>query len=415
MERQIVVTGLGCISPLGIGASSSWNNLLAGKSGISRSATDTTSAITFGGYVGQLPSLPAAITSKFGRLINKPAHMALIAASEAIQDARLLEINKRDRIGISIGTGMTFLPDIVDNYQKLSTGGTRKVSPFFIPNILPNTPGGLIAIQFGLKGPIQSVSSACATGAGSIGEAFLWIKHGMADAVIAGATEAPLNPLSIAGFSQARAMITEAVVAANFDGDVCKASRPFDHRRCGFVMGEGAAMVVLEELQHVLARKAPIYAEIAGYGNTCDSFHITAPASNGDGAIRAMKNALLKTTGQLGYVSAHATSTKLGDSVELAAIEHLANGQSIIVSAPKSAIGHLLGAAGAIEFVFGVKALQTGFAPPTLNFEQFERPIPSNITISSVAQKLNSSQLALCNSFGFGGSNASLAIKRFNL
>lgn len=414
MERRVAITGMGCISSLGVGVNQTWSNLLAGKSGISRSATLTESAQVSGGHIKTaLPLLPKNAL-KIGKFVNRPAHMALIAAAEAIEDAGLLACSDRSRIGTSIGTGMAHLPEILEHYQKFETGGARKISPFFIPRILPSTPGALIAILFELCGPIQAVSSACSTGAGSIGEAYLWIKHGMADAAVAGAAEAPLDALSIGGFNQTRAIVTEDIIDGEFEGDASTASRPFDHRRRGFVMGEGAAIVVVENLQKAKTRNAPIYAELVGYGNACDAFHVTAPAPDGNGAIRAMKSALYGLNDPLGYISAHATSTKVGDSVELAAIEQISNGQAVMVSAAKSAIGHLLGAAGAIEFVFAVKALQTKTAPPTLNFEHFERPVNPGIFISSQAQSLASSRLALCNSFGFGGSNVSLALRRFD-
>lgn len=333
---------------------------------------------------------------------------ATVAAKEAMEDARWIPATdaEKSRTGVSIGSGIASMEDLEENHTIFTNSGAKKLSPYFIPKILINTAAGHISLKYGLRGPNHAVSTACATGAHSIGDAAHFIASNFADVMIAGSTEAAITPLTISGFARARALSTK------FQSEPQKASRPFDTARDGFVIGEGAGVLVLEELNHAISRGAKIYAEIRGYGLAGDAYHLTAPCPNGTGAIYSMSAALDRSglkPSDIGYINAHATSTPLGDSVESKAIRHLFGtdlNTMPFVSSTKGAVGHLLGAAGSVEAIFSILALYRGVLPPTLNLDT---PDPEcgvkHIPNQSLQQQVNA---VMSNSFGFGGTNASL-------
>ncbi|ODQ67937.1 hypothetical protein NADFUDRAFT_48595 [Nadsonia fulvescens var. elongata DSM 6958] len=442
--RRIVVTGLGVVSPLGVHVAPVWSSLIAGQSGIISLASDPEYASipsTVAGVVPKGPSSenkwdPSDWIRPASSIRRTPvfAQYALCAATQALADAnwhpQKLGEKHQEATGVCIGSGIGSIEDLYDTAVLYNSKGYKKVSPLFVPKLLNNMAAGHVSIENGLKGPNHSVSSACTTGAHSIGDAMNFIKLGMADVMVAGSAEAAIHPISLAGFSRAKSLST------NFNDQPSKSSRPFDKDRCGFVMGEGSAVMVLEELDHALARKAPtIYAELVGYGLSGDSNHITAPPSDGNGAYRSMKMALkmanLKPT-DIGYINAHATSTNLGDAAENKAIERLfvrsetvnedfepnhqyGDYSEVAVSSTKGAIGHLLGASGSIEALFTVMALHTGQLPPTLNADNIDVE-NENLRFNYVpnhTQPAPELQYALTNSFGFGGTNASLIFKKY--
>lgn len=341
--------------------------------------------------------------------------LALIAADEAIKNANCsLHILREG--GICIGSGMAPLDIVGSAHLTLLESGQRRVNPHLIPRILPNMAAGHVSIEWGITGPLSSPSTACATGTHAIGDAFRLIRHGYASIMLAGATEAAVNPLAVAGFGQARALSTSFPQAPE------QSSRPFDRKRDGFVIGEGAAVLVLESLQSAQNRNAPILAEICGYGCSADAHHITASHPKGHGAIRSMEAALIDAQSsfhQVDYVNAHATSTPLGDRIEALALAHLAKERiaPLIVGSNKGAIGHLLGAAGAVEIAFSVMALQEGIIPPTLNFTSFDDDLNDQLEDKLVVPSTllpHPLQVILKNSFGFGGTNASIVLKKFS-
>ncbi|THD81003.1 MAG: beta-ketoacyl-[acyl-carrier-protein] synthase II [Phenylobacterium sp.] len=424
--RRVVVTGIGLITPLGQGTEHSWAQILAGKSGLGRITTfDTTEyACKIAGEVpsvdgrgGGGPDQPGSydpektMSPKDRRRVDDFILYAIAAADEAVRDADWMpeDEESRERTGVMIGSGIGGLQAIEKTSIELYEKGPRRVSPFFIPSALINLASGQVSIRYSFKGPNHSVVTACATGAHAIGDAARLIKYGDADVMIAGGAEASICPVGIAGFIACRAMST------GFNDQPEKASRPYDKDRDGFVMGEGAGILVLEEYEHAKARGAKIYAEVAGYGLAGDAYHITAPASDGDGGFRAMKAAIKDagiTPADIDYINAHGTSTPLGDEIELGAVERmLGNAASkVSMSSTKSATGHLLGAAGAIEAAFSCLAIRDQIAPPTINLDNPSVETPIDLVPNKA--KPMKIDVALSNSFGFGGTNASVVFKK---
>ncbi|KAI9479970.1 Mitochondrial beta-keto-acyl synthase [Coemansia sp. RSA 989] len=420
--RRVVVTGLGIVSPVGVGVKHAWHNIIAGKSGIGT----LTAAFPDAGYE-KMTSQVAGIVPRSGgytkgafdaqewlipgdsKRLAAFSQFALCAAHQALQDAEWAEPTneQRERTGVCFGTGIGSLEDIQTAHTQLQSGGARKVSPMFVPKILCNMAAGNISIRYGFYGPNHAVSTACTTGAHAIGDAMRFIQHGDADVMLAGATEAPLQPLAVAGFSKIKAL------ALGFNDRPHAASRPFDRDRAGFVIGEGAAALVLEELEHARQRGARIYAEVCGYGLSGDAHHITAPPPDGAGAQRAMRRALSSAQmdpADISYINAHATSTPLGDAIESRAIMSVFGpiASKLAVSSTKSATGHLLGAAGAVEAVFSILAVANNIVPPTLNLDNPDFDL--NYVPHSAQER--SISAALTNSFGFGGTNAALVFAK---
>jgi 3-oxoacyl-[acyl-carrier-protein] synthase II len=424
--RRVVVTGIGLITPLGQGTEHSWSQILAGRSGLGPiTLFDTTDyackvageAPSVDGRGGGKPGEPGVydpettLSAKDRRRVDDFILYAIAAADEAVKDAGWTpeDEESRERTGVMIGSGIGGLATIEKTSVELFEKGPRRVSPFFIPSALINLASGQVSIRHRFKGPNHSVVTACATGAHAIGDAARIIKYGDADVMIAGGAEASICPVGIAGFIACRAMST------NFNDTPEKASRPYDKARDGFVMGEGAGVLVLEEYEHAKARGAKVYAEVIGYGMAGDAYHITAPAEDGDGGFRAMKAAIKDagiTPADIDYINAHGTSTPLGDEIELGAVERLLGNAAskVAMSSTKSATGHLLGAAGAVEAAFTCLAIRDQVAPPTINLEN-----PSVVTpIDLVPNKARPMkiEIALSNSFGFGGTNASVVFKK---
>jgi 3-oxoacyl-[acyl-carrier-protein] synthase II len=425
--RRVVVTGIGLLTPLGQGTEISWAAILAGKSGIGRISTfeitDDYACQVAGeaprvdGRGGGGPDVPGSfdpdqtLSTRDQRRVDDFILYAIAAADEAVRDAGWQPEGEADRqrTGVMIGSGIGGLATIERTSVEMHEKGPRRVSPFFIPSALINLASGQVSIRYGFKGPNHAVVTACATGAHAIGDAARLIKYGDADVMIAGGAEAAICPVGMAGFIAARAMST------GFNATPQKASRPYDKDRDGFVMGEGAGILVLEEYEHAKARGAKIYAEVAGYGLAGDAYHITAPAEDGDGGYRAMQ-AALKDAGiemrDVDYINAHGTSTPLGDEIELGAVTRLlgdAAGRATM-SSTKSATGHLLGAAGAIEAAFSVLAIRDQVAPPTINLDN--PSVETEIDLVPHKAKPMKIDIALSNSFGFGGTNASVVFKK---
>jgi 3-oxoacyl-[acyl-carrier-protein] synthase II len=416
--RRVVITGMGIACPLGLGVERVWKRLIAGESGISAIQSFDTSQLT-AKIAGQVPVgtraegkldvsewIPVKDQKKMDRFIQ----LAIVAAVEAVEDSGWLPESEDDRCstGVMIGSGIGGLQTIYEAAQQLAAGKVRKISPFFIPSALINLASGHVSIRYGFKGPNHSVVTACATGVHAMGDAARLIAFGDADVMVAGGAEAAVAEIGMAGFCASRALST------GYNDTPEVASRPWDEGRDGFVMGEGAGVCVLEELEHAKARGAKIYGEVIGYGMSGDAYHITAPSETGDGAFRSMR-AALRSAGvapsEVQYVNAHGTSTPLGDDLELGAVERLwgEDGRHLAMSSTKSAIGHLLGAAGAVEGIFSVLAIRDKVAPPTLNLEKASRE--SNIDrVAKVAQE-RPIEVALSNSFGFGGTNASIVFR----
>ena len=418
--RRVVVTGIGLVTPLGANASVTWDRLINGESGI----TEVTQF-----DVKDLPAkiagtVPEGATDlglfcpddwlepKEQRKIDRFILLGMVAASQAVENSGWIAKNPEDqnRTGVIIGSGIGGLQQINDNAIKLNEAGPRRISPFFIPAALINLVSGQVSIKFGFKGPNHAVVTACSTGAHAIGDAARLIMLDDADVMIAGGAEAAVNRLGFAGFSAARALST------GFNDKPESASRPWDESRDGFVMGEGAGVVVLEEYEHAKKRGANIYAEIVGYGLSGDAHHITAPADDGDGAFRSMKNALKRAQlnpADIDYINAHGTSTPLGDMIELGAVSRLFGQhlEDIAMSSTKSSIGHLLGAAGSVEAIFSILAMNNGIAPPTLNLHSPSDGCQNINLVPHTAQERTITSV-LSNSFGFGGTNASLVFSK---
>jgi 3-oxoacyl-[acyl-carrier-protein] synthase II len=418
--RRVVVTGMGMVSSLGVGIKTNWDGLMASKSGIRKienfDVTDLPAKI--GGQVPEGPTEEGKfnaddwVTPKDRRRMDDFIVYGLAAAEQAVQDSGWVadEDEKAWRTGVLIGSGIGGLSEISGGAITVNEGRARRLSPFFIPASLINLVSGHVSIRNGFKGPNHAVVTACSTGAHAIGDAARIIMWDDADVMVAGGAEAAICPLGVAGFCAARALST------GFNDTPERASRPWDKDRDGFVMGDGAGVVVLEELEHAKKRGAKIYGEIVGYGMSGDAHHITAPAEDGNGGYRCMQ-AALKRAGMnpedIDYVNAHGTSTPLGDEIELGAVKRLFgdHAYNISMSSTKSAIGHLLGAAGAVEAIFSILAMNTGVVPPTLNLEN-----PSDgcdIDLVPMTPKERKVRTVLSNSFGFGGTNASLVFKAF--
>jgi len=411
MTRRVVVTGISLISPLGIGTGPTWDGLVAGRSGVSNiTRFDTTEfAVKIAGEVeGFEPT--DWIEHKEVKKFDLFVHYALAASLMALEDSGL-EITEENapRIGVVIGSGIGGFPMIERNNEALLTKGPRKVSPFFIPGAIINMCSGLVSIRTGAKGPNTATCTACSTSAHAIGDAFLYIRHGYADAIIAGGSEAVISPMPLAGFSSMRALSTR-------NDEPERASRPWDKDRDGFVIGEGSGIVILEELEHAKRRGAPILAEVLGFGMSSDAFHISAPSEDGDGAIRVIRSALEDASlniEDVDYINAHGTSTPAGDIVETRAVKGVFGAEGsrrVMISSTKSMTGHLLGAAGGLEFGITVLSLINGVAPPTINLDE---PDPENdLDYVPHTARETDIKVALTNSFGFGGTNACLVVGR---
>ena len=416
--RRVVVTGMGMVTPLGVGVDHVWERLIAGDSGITGIQSFDVSDLP-AKIAGMLPPGETAegrynaddwMAPKDQRKVDPFIVYAMAAAVQAVEDAgwEPKDEEKRERTGVMIGSGIGGLQAVYDGSITLHERGPRRISPFFIPSALINLASGQVSIRYGFKGPNHAVVTACSTGAHAIGDASRIIGFGDADVMLAGGAEAPVFRLGVAGFAASRALST------GFNDTPERASRPWDRDRDGFVMGEGAGVLVLEELEHAKKRGAKIYAEVVGYGMSGDAYHITAPAKDGSGGYRAMRAALksakLKTE-DIDYVNAHGTSTPLGDAIEVGAVKRLFGDHAykLSMSSTKSAIGHMLGAAGSVEAIFSIKTLNSGIIPPTLNLDN-----PSEeCDIDLVPKKAKERKVkhALSNSFGFGGTNASLIFK----
>ena len=416
--RRVVVTGLGLLSPFGVGAEQAWKQILAGRSAarpIHQFQTDDlpckiANSIPREGEGGYNPD--DFLEPKDQRKVGDFIVYGMVAADLALADSGWEPKTEDERCatGVMIGSGIGGIEGISENALILEQRGPRRISPFFIPGNIINLVSGQVSIRHGLKGPNHAVVTACSTGAHAIGDAARIIAFGDADVMLAGGAESPITRLSIAGFSACKALST------SYNDTPEKASRPYDRDRDGFVMGEGAGVVVLEELEHAKARGAKIYAEIVGYGMSGDAFHITAPSEDGDGAYRCMSAAIKRaglSPSDIDYINAHGTST-MADTIELGAVERLLGNAAskVSMSSTKSAIGHLLGAAGAAEAIFSVMAVRDNVAPPTINLDNPARETPVDL----VPHKPRERQIdvALSNSFGFGGTNASLVFQRYN-
>jgi len=416
--RRVVVTGMGIACPLGLGVEHVWKRMLAGHSGIGTIQSFDVSALP-ARIAGQIPAgvkaeggldinewIPIKDQKKMDRFIQ----FALIAAEEAVADSGWVPQDEDDRrrTGVMIGSGMGGLETIQEAASLILQGKIKRISPFFIPSALINLASGQVSIKYGFKGPNHSVVTACATGVHALGDAARLIALGDADVMVAGGAEAAVGEIGMAGFCAARALST------GFNDNPTAASRPWDEGRDGFVMGEGSGVLVLEEFEHAKARGAKIYGEVIGYGMSGDAYHITAPAEGHEGAFRAMKAALASagvTPDQVQYVNAHGTSTPLGDDLELEAVERLWGdaGKGLAMSSTKSAVGHLLGAAGAVEGIFSILAIRDQVAPATLNLDKPSREsVIDRVAKEPQPRKI---QVALSNSFGFGGTNASIVFR----
>ncbi|MCC5466281.1 beta-ketoacyl-ACP synthase II [Pelosinus baikalensis] len=410
MNRRVVITGMGAVSSLGIGVDKFWESIKEGKSGISRiERIDVSDLPTQVGAEIKDFDPNQFIEKKEIKRMDKFAQYAMAAAQMAIEIAQLnIETMNKERIGVMIGSGVGGIETIENQHKTLLEKGAGRVSPFFVPMMLANMASGLIAIKYGVKGFTECVVSACASSTNSIGDAFKVIQRNGADLMIAGGAEAPITRLALAGFCANKTMTTNL--------DPASACRPFDLERDGFILGEGAGVLILEELNHALHRGANIIAEVVGYGCTNDAYHITALAEDGDGAKKCMKLAMEDAgvkSSDIGYINAHGTSTKLNDKVETIAIKAVFGDYAykLPVSSTKSMTGHLLGAAGAIEAIITALALKEGFLPPTINYKTPDLECDLNYVPNE--GKRTDISYALTNSFGFGGQNASLMLKGF--
>lgn len=404
------MTGLGIISPVGNTVAQAWDNILNGRSGITRITRFDASVLTaqIAGEVKDF-DVSAYVSGKEARRYDTFIHYGLAAAIDAIRDAGFSENpDNAERIGVCIGSGIGGLPMIEATHAATSEGGARKISPFFVPGSIINMISGLLSIQYGLKGPNFATVSACATGNHAIGEAQRLIEYGDADVMIAGGAESTVSLLGVGGFCSARALSTR-------NDDPAAASRPWDKDRDGFVLGEGAGVLVLEEYEHAKARGAKIYAELAGYGMSADAHHVTAPCEDGSGAARSMANALRNSqtsADEIDYVNAHGTSTPLGDKAETTALKRCFGDHAykLVVNSTKSMTGHLLGAAGGIEAVFTTLAIHNQISPPTINLAEAGEGCDLDY-VPNVARPMTI-RAAMSNSFGFGGTNATLVFRK---
>jgi len=419
--RRVVVTGMGMVTPLGCGVEPTWQRLIKGESGACRVERFETAdlpckiacEIPRGDGSNGTFNADQWMEAKEQRKVDEFIVFAVAAASQALADSGWKPTSAEDqaRTGVLIGSGIGGIQGIAETAIVLHERGPRRVSPFFIPGRIINLASGYVSIEHGLKGPNHSVVTACSTGAHALGDASRLIALGDADVMVAGGAESPVNRISLAGFSALRALST------GYNDDPTRASRPYDKDRDGFVMGEGAGVVVLEALDHAKARGAKIYGELIGYGLSGDAFHITAPAPDGDGAFRCMTAALKRagvTAAEVDYINAHGTSTPMGDEIELGAVQRLVGNAAgrVSMSSTKSCVGHLLGAAGAIEAIFSILAIRDGIAPPTINLDN--PSVETSIDLVPHQARKREINVALSNSFGFGGTNASLVFRRYD-
>ncbi|MDR1694742.1 MAG: beta-ketoacyl-ACP synthase II [Lactobacillaceae bacterium] len=422
--RRVVVTGMGIVSPLGRGIENNWNKIVNGKSGIKKLEgielkdipVSIGGQIRYGQGDGEFDP-DTVIEPKEQKRVDKFILFGIAAGKDAVEDSgwKPEAEEDKDRSGVMMGSGIGGLQTIYENSILFHETGSRKISPFFIPASLINLISGHLSIEYGYKGPNHACVTACSTGTHAIGDAAAIISRGDADVMLAGGAEAAITSLGLVGFSRLRALTTD------FNETPEKASRPWDKDRSGFVMGEGAGAVVLEELEHAKARGAKIYAEVVGYGMSGDAYHITAPSSDGDGAYRAMKMAVGHAKNDhgveltdIGYINAHGTSTPVGDPQEIAAVKRLfsENAGKVSISSTKSAIGHLLGAAGAVEAIYSIKALNEDTCPPTLNLENPDEEF-AGLDLVPLKAKKKELKAVMSNSFGFGGTNSSVIFKKY--
>ncbi len=408
-RRKVVVTGMGIVCPTGNNVTDAWRNIVAGQSGITRISRFDASPFA-SQIAGEVKGFDAAavLDPKEARRLDTFIHYGLAAAMQAVADAGIVATEANaERIGVVIGSGIGGLPMIEETHAALEAGGVRKISPFFVPGSIINMIAGILSINLGFKGPNLAIVTACTTSTHSIGEAARLIQHGDADVVVAGGAESTVSPLGVGGFAAMRALSTR-------NDDPATASRPWDKGRDGFVLGEGAGVLVLEEYEHARARGANIYCELAGYGMSADANHMTAPCADGDGALRCMRNALRDggiAPESVDYINAHGTSTPLGDLAETVAVKRCfgEHAGKVAVSSTKSMTGHLLGAAGGVEAVFSVLALRDQVAPPTINLHDPDEGCDLDY-VPNEARDMKL-RVVVSNSFGFGGTNGSLVFR----
>ncbi|WP_326514818.1 beta-ketoacyl-ACP synthase II [Clostridium intestinale] len=411
MENRVVITGMGAVTPIGNNVNDFWNNCKNGVNGVDFiKAFDTTEfEVKIAAEVKDFTT-DGVIDKKEARRMDRFSQFALVASDEAIKDADLdLEKVDRDRLGVIIGSGIGGYNTMETEFFKLFEKGPKRVSPLYIPMAISNIAAGNVAIKYGAQGICTSVVTACASGTNSIGEAYRNIKHGYSDIIIAGGTEAPITKSGVSGFTNMKAL--------NSLNDVNRASIPFDKDRSGFVIGEGAGILIIESLEHAQKRGAKIYGEIVGYGSNCDAYHITSPAPNGEGAKKAMKLAIDEAgikPEDIGYINAHGTSTPYNDKFETLAIKNLFGEKAydVAISSTKSMTGHLLGAAGAVEAIVCLKTMEEGFIPPTIGYKEKDEECDLDY-VPNVGKEKNV-EYTLSNSLGFGGHNATLVIKKWS-
>lgn len=409
-KRRVVVTGLGLITPVGNDVASTWQNIKSGMSGVGQ-ITHFDASEYGTQFAAEVKDFDATqyIDKKETKKMDRFIQLGIAAGMQALDDSKFtITPENAARVGVAIGSGIGGLPLIEENHHKLIKSGPRRVSPFFVPSTITNMVSGFLSIMRGLKGPNLNVVTACTTGVHNIGIGARAIAYGDADVMVAGGAESTITPLAIAGFGSARALSTQ-------NDRPQQASRPWDEARDGFVMGEGAGVMVLEEYEHAVARGATIYAELSGFGMSGDAYHMTSPPADGEGAAAAMQNAINDADvipAQIGYINAHGTSTPAGDIAEISAVKSIFGdaAKDVKVSSTKSMIGHLLGAAGSVEAIFTVLALREQIAPPTINLDNPSEGCDLNL-VPHEAQAMDT-EYALCNSFGFGGTNGSLLFKK---
>ena len=409
--KRVVITGLGAITPIGIGKDEYWNSLISGKSGIGKITRFDTS--DFNSKIGaEVKDFEPSdyMDKKEARRMDRFSQFAVAATALAFKDSKIdLENTDLNRVGVVVGAGIGGMETLEKEFTKMTDRGPSRVSPLFIPMMISNMAPGQVSMAFGLKGTSMAITTACASGTHAIGESFRMIKEGKMDIIVAGGTEAAITPIAVAGFCSMKALSTR-------NDDPEHASRPFDKERDGFIMGEGAGILILEDLDHALARGAEIYGEVVGYGSTSDAFHITQPDPEAKGATRAMEMAIEEASieaSQVGYINAHGTSTYFNDKLETLAIKNVFgdNAKDVNISSTKSMTGHLLGAAGGIEAIAITLALKEGIIPPTINYENPDEECDLNYTPNkSVKRDID---YAISNSLGFGGHNASILIKKY--
>ena len=413
MNREVVITGMGAITPVGKSIEEYWNSLVSGVCGIKeiQGYDDFELPVRIAGQITDFDASVYGIAPAVLRKCDRYTQFAMAAAEEAVKSSGILDNQgiSPERIGVYIGSGIGGLETFVNETQKLYNQGVNRVSPLFVPMMISNIASGQIAIRYGLQGPTLPVVTACATSTNAVGEAYRAIKHGYADAIVAGGSEAAIHPLVIGGFNSCKALSRTA--------DPMKASRPFDRTRDGFVLGEGSGILILEEKQHAIERGAHIYAEVCGYGNTCDAYHYTAPRPDATTEARAIKLALDEAgykAGEKLYINAHGTSTPMNDKMETAAIKLAlgeAEAKSAVISSTKSMTGHLLGAAGAIEMIATAMTLKNGIAHPTMSLTESDPDCDLDYT--PMTARRESFEIAISNSFGFGGHNACVALRPY--